>query len=246
MEHCLQAMLTKLFLGFGLDLYDEAEIHMIYWYADYLYGLRIYNMNELQNAKEQQVEKARPKGRPKAQPKGGQRPRNPTPFLLLLEAAQHSVRGLFRLLTFCLQRGYISSSPAILEGMPQRFVLRFRSLEHFRLPHLPSYRDFQASADSGQSPTDSRVVLEAAQSSFCEANQFLEKLGSAVAKEPIGDSNLVGLSQDSVKGMKKMIVANQLAIKQLEGALNRSQTVKVTTSAAYHPYLLAVQVVPSG
>merc|ERR1719265_2568265 len=92
MEHCLQMMLTKLFLGFELDLYDEAEFHMIYWYADYLYGLRVYNLNELHHAKEQQVGDPKKRGRgarQAAQQQGrGQRPRNPPPFLLLLEANQ--------------------------------------------------------------------------------------------------------------------------------------------------------------
>merc|ERR1719450_1700416 len=101
-------MITKLFLGFELELYDEAEFHMIYWYADYLYGLRIYNFNELKHAKEQPVGGS--KKSPKRQPQktSGQRPRNPSPLLLMLEATQTTVRGLFRLLTFCLQRDFIS------------------------------------------------------------------------------------------------------------------------------------------
>jgi len=247
MEQCLQAMLAKLFLGFALDLYDEAETHMIYWYADYLYGLRIYNLNELQHAKEQPVGGTGGGGkrRPKAQAKqNGQRPRNPTALLLLLEATQHSVRGLFRLLVYCIRSGCIKLPPATLEGLAQRFVLRFRSLEHFRLPHLPSYSDFSASANSAQTPGDGRIVLEAAASSFTDASQLLEKFGSTFAKESGGTSNLAGLSDDSGKLIKKVIVANQLAITQLERAMKGNKKVKVTTSTAYHPHLLAVQVLP--
>ncbi|CAJ1408028.1 unnamed protein product [Effrenium voratum] len=47
MEYALQAMISKLLLGFQLELYEEAEFHMIYWYVDYLFGLRIYNLNVL-------------------------------------------------------------------------------------------------------------------------------------------------------------------------------------------------------
>jgi hypothetical protein len=249
MEHALQAMLTKLFLGFALDLYDEAEMHMIYWYADYLYGLRIYNMNELQHAKEQPVGggsggKRKPKAQPQKNGQTGQRPRSPTPLLMLLEATQHSVRGLFRLLAFCLRSGCINLPPATIEGMDQRFVLRFRSLEHFRLPHLPSYSDFQASAASAQAPADSRIVLEAAQSSFAEASQLLDKFSNSIGKEPTGALSLAGICADSGKGIKKVIVANQLAITQLDRALKNNQKMKVATSTTYHPHLLTVQVAP--
>mmetsp|Transcript_23748 Transcript_23748/g.66039 ORF Transcript_23748/g.66039 Transcript_23748/m.66039 type:complete len:720 (+) Transcript_23748:55-2214(+) len=241
MEHCLQAMLTKLFLGFELDLYDEAEFHMIYWYADYLFGLRIYNFNDLYYAKEQPVGGGG-KRRTKPQPqKPGQRPRNPPPAMLLLEGTQHVVRGLFRLLAYCLRRGYVSSPPAIVEGLAQRFVLRFRSLEHFRLPHLPSFRDFQQSAASAQAPADSRFVLEAAQSSFAEASQLLEKFTAVFAKEKDGvaqDNSLNG----SAKGLRRVVVANQLAITQLMQGLSNGKEFKISTAATHHPHLLSVQV----
>ena len=52
MDHALQAMITKLLIGFQLDIYEEAELHMIYWYVDYLSGLRIHYLNEMYCAKE--------------------------------------------------------------------------------------------------------------------------------------------------------------------------------------------------
>merc|ERR1719215_797650 len=99
MEHCLHAMITKLFLGFNLDLYDVAEFHMIYWYVDYLYGLRIYNLNEMYHAKEQAAAAAKSTKKPaKKDPaagRGGQKPKNPPASLTLLEARLSTVRGLF-------------------------------------------------------------------------------------------------------------------------------------------------------
>jgi len=226
-------------LGFALDLYDEAEMHMIYWYADYLYGLRIYNLNEIHHAKEQPIggSKKSPKRLP--QKTSGQRPRNPPPLLLLLEATQSTVRGLFRLLAFCLRRDFISSPPAVTEGLAQRFVLRFRSLENFRLPHLPSFNDFQQSALSAQTPTDSRVVLEAAQQSFQEAKQHLDKFGSTFSKDGgVQD----GITADSAKGVQRVVVANQLAITQLTQGLNTNKQMKVTADATHHPHLLSIKV----
>merc|ERR1719174_1232725 len=148
-------------------------------------------MNELHYAKEQPIGGDKKKGRGARQAqqppgRGGQRPKNPPPFLLILEATQACVRGLFRLLAFCLREDLLKAPSAVVDGLAQRFVLRFRTLELFRLPHLPSFRDFQASSASAQAPVDSRVVLEAAQSSFSEAAQLLEKIPMpAKSVEPV-------------------------------------------------------------
>jgi len=251
MEHCLQAMITKLFLGFELDLYDQVEFHMIYWYVDYLYGLRLYNLNELYHAKEQPVggAKKKPGGRQQKEqnnPRGGLRPRNPPPFLLLLEATQSTVRGLFRLLAFCLRRGLLGVPRAAESGLAQRFVLRFRSLEHFRLPHLPSYRDFEHSSDSAQAPMEGRVVLDAAQASFTEASQLLEKV-SALRDRPAEDcEHSRAASLEGAKALRRVVVANQLAVTCLSRAIEAGQILKksmrVEASPAHHPHLVSVQV----
>merc|ERR1712139_618010 len=125
-------MLTKLFLGFELELYDEAEFHMIYWYADYLYGLRVYNLNDIYHAKEQPIGGDKKKGRntrqaaQQQQQQRNQRPRNPPQFLTLMEATQATVRGLFRLLAFCQREDLFKTPSAVFDGLAQRFVLRFR------------------------------------------------------------------------------------------------------------------------
>lgn len=246
MEHTLQAMLSKLLLGFELDLYDEAEYHMIYWYVDYLYGLRIYNLNELYHAKEQPVGGVNKKGpkRPPPPQKGGQRPRNPPPVLLLLEATQNAVRGLFRLLAFCLRRKLMECPAGAQEGLPQRFVLRFRSLEHFRLPHLPSYHDFQQSAAAAQAQPDSLIVLEAAQASFGEAAQFLEKFSTALKDPSVQSASEAqdGVTADNSKALKRVIVANQLAITLLLQGLKGGKEMTVVADATHHPNLLSIKV----
>lgn len=244
MEHCLQMMISKLLLGFELELYDEAEFHMIYWYVDYLYGLRIYNLNELYHAKEQPV------GGPKSKPgqrgkkdapvtRGGQRPKNPPASLLLLEATQSMVRGLFRLLAFTLKLGMLKAPPNASAGLAQRFVLRFRSLEHFRLPHLPSFRDFEQSSATAEAPLESRVVLDAAQASFTEAALLLDR---AAAKEKEGKDEADSLPQlEDAKKLRRVLVANQLAATQLLKA-SVDTPAKVVTTLAYHPSLVTVQV----
>jgi len=254
MEHCLQTMLTKLFLGFELDLYEQAEFHMIYWYADYLYGLRVYNLHELHHAKEQPVG-GMPKRKPGAKPPPPQqRPKNPPVFATFLEATQAVVRGLFRLLAFCLREGLVASPPMVAQRMAQRFVLRFRTLEHFQLPHLPSYLDFQSSSASAQAPAESRSVLEAAQVSFAEASQWLEKVAAAMngappakdAKDPVAkaDKELCrDVSQESLKSLKKVVVANQLAITQLFQRLgSEGKRATITVAPIHHPHFVTVQV----
>jgi len=242
MEHCLQMMITKLFLGFELDLYDEAEFHMIYWYTDYLYGLRAYNLNELHHAKEQPAggdkKKGRGRGAQAGRGAGGQKPRNPPPFLMLVEATQHCVRGLFRLLAFCLREGLIKSPSAVADGLAQRFVLRFRCLELFRLPHLPSFRDFEASCASAQAPVESSVVLEAAKSSFGDAQQLLDKVAVALKDR---DTCVDSTGEDS-KALKRVVVANQLAITQLIKRLGNGTLCPVVCSLSHHPHFVSIQV----
>uniref|UniRef100_A0A7S1ALC8 N-alpha-acetyltransferase 35, NatC auxiliary subunit n=1 Tax=Noctiluca scintillans TaxID=2966 RepID=A0A7S1ALC8_NOCSC len=241
MEQCLQTMLNKLFLGFELDLYDVSEFQMIYWYADYLYGLRVYNLNELYVAKEQACNDKKKKGRnPSTRNAGpqGRRAANPPRCFLLLEAMQNTVRGLFRLLAFCTREEILKLPPMAAEGLAQRFVLRFRCFEHFRLPHLPSFRDFQQSSASAQAPVKNRVVLEAAQSSFSEANQALEKIAAVKGSTAADD-----VSPESIKALKRVIVANQLAASQLHQRLLGGTTSSLTVATTHHKHLVSVQVV---
>jgi len=242
MESCLQIMLNKLFLGFELELYDQAEIHMIYWYADYLYGLRVYNLGQLCYAKEQaQSEKKgkKPGLRNQQDKQRGQqnKPRNPPASLLLLEATQSTVRGLFRLLAFCLREGLIKMPSSGVDGLAQRFVLRFRPLEHFRLPHLPSFKDFQLSSASTQTSLESKVVLEAALDSLKRTVEVIDKVSSAKEGADAG-------CLEEAKALRRVVVANQLAIKLLQEALLGAsrKSVKITAAPVHHPYLISVQV----
>mmetsp|Transcript_174937 Transcript_174937/g.555409 ORF Transcript_174937/g.555409 Transcript_174937/m.555409 type:complete len:654 (+) Transcript_174937:283-2244(+) len=243
MEHCLDAMISKLFLGFDLNLYDIVEFHMVYWYIDYLYGLRIFNLNELYYNKEQPVGGGDKKKKPtRQQPeKKGVRPKAPPVALLILEATQATVRGLFRLLAFCLCRGLLGVPASATDVLEQRFVLRFRALEHFRLPHLPSFRDFSQSSKSAEAP----IVLEAAQASLTEANQVLDKLISGKDlpdNAKVLDSKLL----ESAKGLKRVVVANQLAVMQLMRAAEANDfdkmEGKVHAATTHHPHLVSLQV----
>eukprot|EP00913_Durusdinium_trenchii_P028563 g26790.t1 len=125
MDQALQVMIQKLLLGFQLDIYEEAELHMIYWYVDYLLGLRVFYLNEIYCAKENSGGKKKPNTRPNK----GQKPRVSPLKLLLIDAMQSMVRGLFRLLAFCLSQNLLSGPKAVQTGLCQRFILRFRSLE---------------------------------------------------------------------------------------------------------------------
>merc|ERR1712129_484190 len=164
---------------------------------------------------------------------------NPPPHLLLLEATQCTVRGLFRLLALCVRLNLITASAATAEGLAQRFVLRFRSLEQFRLPHLPSFKDFEHSSASAQAPVESRVVLDAAQSSFAEATQLLEKIG--IKEREALDPKVV----DAAKAVKRVLVANQLAVTMLLRCEERGKTSgKVVLALTHHPHLVSVQFKP--
>jgi len=176
---------------------------------------------------------------------GGLRPRNPPGFLLLLEATQSTVRGLFRLLAFCLRRNLLAAPAAATEGLAQRFVLRFRALEQFRLPHLPSYRDFeQSSASAQQTPPDGgRVVLDAAQASFADSATLLERLGAARHPDDSQHWPYQESPQDTAKALKRVVVANQLAVTKLMRALDSAEKgLQVEASPTHHPYLMSIRV----
>eukprot|EP00747_Dinoflagellata_sp_TGD_P107048 gnl/TRDRNA2_/TRDRNA2_170005_c0_seq1.p1 gnl/TRDRNA2_/TRDRNA2_170005_c0~~gnl/TRDRNA2_/TRDRNA2_170005_c0_seq1.p1 ORF type:complete len:816 (+),score=223.31 gnl/TRDRNA2_/TRDRNA2_170005_c0_seq1:322-2448(+) len=253
MEHCLQVMIQKLFLGFELELYDEAEFHMIYWYADYLFGLRVYNLNELYSTKEQTVsgadgKKGRRPGsagcRAAQAANGPPKPRNPPPVLMYVEATQGVVRGLFRLLAYCHREKLLSAPPLVVQGMAQRFVLRFRPLEHFRLPHVPSFGDFQKSERSTMPPIEARSVLEAAQASFQEAAHLVDRLpGSGGSAKAVPSDGWGPDEMDDAKSLRKCIVSNQLAITQLfQGMKGGEKPPKVAIGLEHHRHLATVQV----
>mmetsp|Transcript_42731 Transcript_42731/g.91676 ORF Transcript_42731/g.91676 Transcript_42731/m.91676 type:complete len:726 (-) Transcript_42731:238-2415(-) len=231
MELSLGCMVSKLMLGFELELYDIGEYHMIYWYTDYLCGLRNYNLNELYVAKEQPIGDKKKARRPQPDRKG-QKPRAPPAHLIFSEAFQTTIRGLFRLLSFCSGRGLLAAPGAVGDLLEQRFVLRFRSLENFRLPHLPTFQDFKASSKCAEAPG----VLEAAQMSFTEAMQASDKL----IKEH------TGRWAEQAQSLKRIIVANRLAIVQISRAIEADGGSKlkgkITATNAYHPHLVAVQI----
>jgi len=131
-------------------------------------------------------------------------------------------------------------------GLAQRFVLRFRSLEQFRLPHLPSYHDFEQSSGAAQSPLESRVVLDAAHSSFAEAGQLLEKVSSVRERSQEDRDSASDLCFADAKDLKRVVVANQLAVMKLTRALEAGQilkkTFRVSASPSHHPYLMSLQV----
>ena len=241
MDHALQAMITKLLIGFQLDIYEEAELHMIYWYVDYLSGLRIHYLNEMYCAKESSGGKKKvPRAKDILSGKGS-RPKHPPPSLVMLEAMQSMVRGLFRLLAFCLSEGLLSSPKSVRAGLAQRFVLRFRCLETFQLPHLPSYHDFDQSAVLAQEASEKRSVLSAAQASFHEASQLLERFNGGLKDR---DSEKASSDYDLPKALRRVAVANQLGITQLlrleTEELSRK---KVITETLHHPDFISIQVV---
>ncbi|OLP85504.1 N-alpha-acetyltransferase 35, NatC auxiliary subunit [Symbiodinium microadriaticum] len=239
-EFTLQAMVSKLLLGFQLELYDEAEFHMIYWYVDYLLGLRIYNLNEVFHSKEATAGGGKKKSHPRPKDALGKlKPRNPPTSLLLLEATQSLVRGLFRALAFCCH-GLLSSPPAVEAGLCQRFVLRFRSLEQFRLPHLPSFEDFKQSAVLAQDCAERRSVLQASQNSFLEATQLLDRVQPALKEE---SAECAGLAQS----LRRVVVANQLGVTQLLRCLDSGAEElarkRVTAELVHHKQFVSLQVV---
>jgi len=245
-QHCLQAMIAKLLLGFELDLYDQFEFHMIYWYVEYLFGLRIYTLNEVYHAKEQPAggaskAKRGPQKHQQGAP-GGLRPKSPPPSLLLLEATQASTRGLFRLLAFCLHGRLLRGPPAPSGGLEQRFVLRFRPLEHFRLPNLPLFSHFEKSCASvsSQLPGQDKVVLDAAAASLGEGAQLLDRVAAAR-----GDAEQLQPLLEEAKAMKRVVVANQLAVTRLSRLLENGPLeaqVRVVASLTHHRHLASVTV----
>ena len=150
------------------------------------------------------------------------------------------VRGLFRLLAFCLTENLLTSPQSVRAGLAQRFVLRFRCLETFRLPHLPSYHDFDQSAVLAQDPKERRGVLTAAQSSFQDAAQLLEKVQGALRE----DGRMEVGGDDLPKALRRVVVANQLGLTQLQ-RLDQEELSgkKVLAETVHHPEFISIQVV---
>lgn len=80
-------------------------------------------------------------------------------------------------------------------------------------------------------------MLDAAQSSFAEATQVLERMGAAKERDGV-DSKVV----ESTKAVKRVVVANQLAVTQLQRQLDGGKNGKVSVGLTHHPHLVSVQV----
>merc|ERR1711874_765046 len=98
------------------------------------------------------------------------------------------------------------------------------------LPHLPSYRDFEQSAASAQAPLESRVVLDAAQSSFTEAAQLLEKVSAARGRHPESDSCF-----EDVAALKEVVEDNQAAIRQFLRSVGTGVALKKVAKVSASP-----------
>jgi hypothetical protein len=88
---------------------------------------------------------------------------------------------------------------------------------------------------------ESRVVLDAAASSFGEAMQMLERL-VAPTKGAEPALNGVAFDSDNVKSLKRVIVANQLAISQLLKHLESGKRSSVVVALSHHSHLVSLQV----
>lgn len=261
-ENALRQMIAKLMLGVSLELYDTFEMHMIYWYADYLYGLRIYNLQDVCYHKEQ-IQTAQGTGTKKQGARAGKggyaagkqqngkgKPKCPPPSLLMLQACQCVLRGLFRVFMYMQDRKLIRVPVAVAGGMPRRFSLRFKSLEQFKLPYRLSYADFQDLAENDRSFGESLQILAAAQDCFEEAKELVDRVHAGKMNkgpaDPLGEeAGAEVVRSEDLTDLKKVVVANSLAIAQLRkhSQPGESEKLSVEITHVYHPFFASVQVV---
>eukprot|EP00397_Hematodinium_sp_SG-2012_P031597 GEMP01033566.1.p1 GENE.GEMP01033566.1~~GEMP01033566.1.p1 ORF type:complete len:703 (+),score=146.80 GEMP01033566.1:23-2110(+) len=231
-DQALQVLLEHLMVGFQLELYDDIELCMIYWFMDYLYGLRVYTHNEAlclmeQQAEKKQAEKTNKKRMAKHAPL--RHPKNASAQVLTFAAEKELCRGIFRLHIAFKSQAAIKVTKQMEESMPMRYNLRFRQLERFQLPHRLTFEEFMRSCAISSDIEDTIKVLNAASASFREVKALAER----VEKEKGVDMG----------AMKRVGVANSLVISQMIKRLEAGKKTRATFSHTYHPVFVSTKLV---
>eukprot|EP01089_Gocevia_fonbrunei_P023079 TRINITY_DN9579_c0_g1_i1.p1 TRINITY_DN9579_c0_g1~~TRINITY_DN9579_c0_g1_i1.p1 ORF type:complete len:765 (-),score=187.63 TRINITY_DN9579_c0_g1_i1:82-2376(-) len=219
------SMVSFLTRGFGLELYNKNEYCMLYWYLDYILGMRTKNR---QDVKQQllQIEKLKAKHAPQPRKPAAGRGRNKKPAnqpstpkpeestqeitieQLLTEAQTHISKGLFRfIVAACHYQSYdIFKDPGTFGSMENRFFSRFGAFRKLYQPQPLTYKHFETVQQwLKYEPIGLfRLAIE----SFTEAKKNLEKIVKHTGSPPEFIVN-------EARTMAKVVISNSIGLEML-------------------------------
>ncbi|EKX36279.1 hypothetical protein GUITHDRAFT_145852 [Guillardia theta CCMP2712] len=205
-------------LGFQLRLYAGFEHSMLYWYMDYLLGVRINCQPSIffPKSRQHQLEESRGvaekggKGASKKKDKskghggktGGAKKSEPSMEQLMLEAKQAMCRGVFRLIAGLNSEKIYELDELSRATLPLRFQRRFGPVMRVEQPHALSFLHYEENTDSSQyHPSE---LYGAAAESFFQARTVADKL---VHKLQASSSEDAGVLLDEMAKTAKGLVA---------------------------------------
>lgn len=223
-NQALQVLVGHLEIGFQLDIYDDIELSMIYWFMDYLYGLLVFTHNEVLCLKEE------PKKNRRRTKQAFREPKNASALVLQYRIRKELCRGLFRLHVALTGQNAIKATENMKETMPMRYSLRFRNFDYFQLPHTLTYAEFLKSCTISEdiNVADTLRLLDAASSSFRDVKVLVEE-----AKDK-------GLDMSAPK---RVCVANTLVISQIAKRVTSGHKIRAAFSNNYHPVFISTKLV---
>lgn len=252
LDHLILMVTRYLELGFQLRLYAGFEYSMIYWYWDYLLGVRINCQPTLffptsRAFQEQQLKKDKAAAAAKSNKKKGKADKGgdkvkkaPEASLehLSLEAHQALCRGMFRLVAGLTRQGTYFIDPLSAASLPLRFHRRFSPVMRLEQPSALTYDHYLDSTDcSPYMPSD---LFAASGESFAEAKAVCERLAHRLRDKTLGASppELASLDEDQLESVRGLLRV---------AGYNHSLSVMLQTRAillAQHPTLDPAQLPP--
>eukprot|EP00960_Hanusia_phi_P068185 766781-Hanusia_phi.AAC.1 len=153
-------------LGFQLRLYAGYEHSMLYWYMDYLLGVRLncqpsifypksrqHQLEESKGAAEKGGKgggKKKEKAKGQAGKGGGSKKSEPSLEQLMLETKQALCRGVFRLIAGLGRERIYELDELSRATLPLRFQRRFGPVMRLEQPHALSFLHYEENTDASQ------------------------------------------------------------------------------------------------
>lgn len=239
LDKTLRAMISFIRLGFELELYDQHEYNMLYWYMDSLLFQRKnnhlmvlqFNQNHLSAADKRGGGKSKPKkgkAKPKAPVAGSKNLPTLTQYHHEIEAEHQLVRGIIRFLVAMKIQNKLPKEPELLFGSREkRFCTRFDPFFKAPTPVLYWPKHFYEQ-DFTKFPADD--VLDAALDALQNCKAAVEKL-SMDKTNPVHKLKL-----EELKTLAKVAITNSVQLSMIKKLkLHKDETKKLSLNFPVSP-----------
>eukprot|EP00727_Mastigamoeba_balamuthi_P004231 m51a1_g13805 hypothetical protein (731) ;mRNA; r:387264-389809 len=215
-------MALYLQLGFELGLFAPREYAVVFWYLDFLLGMRRSQYIEIRAVSLLMARKVKAKPQ-KAGKKGREAPQPPVedpdvscPLLYLMEAEFFCTRATFRMVSALLAYGAAKKAEPVYGSEEALFEYRFRVFQYFMIPQPLTFQNWVETGDFRKFSGD--ALINGALDSFKACKAALVCYSKSIV-----DMNEIPLiAPPKVQSWTRLLVVNMLNIQLIQSNPDRN------------------------